>query len=232
MKTTGRSLDSLVEEQLKKWNVRKQGKKIEKVRVKPCLALSREPGCGGSEIARRLSINLEMDIIGGGIIQKVAESAEMSEIVIKSLDEKEITKRDDWLTSLFETRHLWPEKYLFHLTKVIGTIGRHGNALIVGRGAHCILPPEETFRVRIIAPLTFRIAHMMAEHKLSRKEAEQYIAKTESDRCAFIRKYFHVDLTDPSLYDLILNASVFTVDGAVDILQGSFHRWQEAKRKD
>ena len=125
MKTQTRSIDLLVEDQLKKWQLQTKERKAEKAQPGPVITISREPGAGGSEIARRLAQELKMDLVGAQIIQKIAESAEISTKVISSLDEKEITRRDDWLTSLFETRHLWVDNYLFHLTKVVGTIGRH-----------------------------------------------------------------------------------------------------------
>ncbi|MEI8173825.1 MAG: cytidylate kinase-like family protein, partial [Deltaproteobacteria bacterium] len=148
MKTQTRSIEKLVDEQLKKWQIQTRELKEEKAKPGPVLTVSREPGSGGSEIARRLARDLNMDLIGAQIIQKIAESADMSTRVIESLDEKEVTRRDNWLDSLFETRHLWLDDYLFHLTKVIGTIGRQGNVVIVGRGAQYILPPEDTFRLR------------------------------------------------------------------------------------
>ncbi|MDD5713085.1 MAG: cytidylate kinase-like family protein [Smithellaceae bacterium] len=222
MKTTQRSLEQLVEGQLKQWQLQRQENKKKQEKPGPIITFSREPGAGGSEIARRLCDQLGMDIIGGGIIQQVAESAEMSEKVIASLDEKEITKRDDWLTSLFETRHLWPDRYLFHLTKVIGTIAHHGNTIIVGRGANYILPQNETFKVRIIAPLDYRIQHMIIEHDLSPDEAKKYVLTTEADRSAFARKYFRADWADPCNYDIIINTFLVSVDGAVAAIKAAF----------
>ncbi|MCG6534925.1 MAG: cytidylate kinase-like family protein, partial [Syntrophales bacterium LBB04] len=124
------------------------------------------------------------------------------------------------------SRYIWSDQYFHHLTKVIGTIGRHGSAVIVGRGAHHVLPHEDTFRIRFIAPLDFRIRHMMAEHGLSRQEAEKYIVQTDANRRAFIRQYFHVDLTDPNQYDLIINLGSLAIDGAVETIKVAFKsRW-------
>ena len=36
---------------------------------------------------------------------------------------------------MFRTYHIWPDEYLRHLTQVVGTIGKQGNTVIVGRGA-------------------------------------------------------------------------------------------------
>ena len=104
-----------------------------------------------------------MDLIGGQIIQHIADSAKMSRRVIESLDEKEVTFRDTLLMSLFGENRPWPGEYLKHLTRVIGTIGAFGNVIIVGRGANRILPREKTFKVRIIAPMELRIKYLMED---------------------------------------------------------------------
>ncbi len=186
------------------------------------ITISRETGTGGSEIANRLSSALKMDVMDNEIIEYVAESANISKKVIESLDEKEVSRRDAWIASFFESKHLWPDQYLDHLTKIIATIGRYGNTIIVGRGAHYILPPEKVFRVRLVAPLENRIARVIETRKMTRKEAEKYVLKTDNDRQAFIRKYFHMDITDPSHYDLVINMRIITVEGAVEAIQAAF----------
>jgi cytidylate kinase len=231
MKTQSRTLEKLVEQQLGKWNFQFKERKKEKVKPRPIISISRETGAGGSKICKRLAELLDMDLIGSEIIQQVAESAQMSAKVIESLDEKDVSARDNWLESLFETRHLWPDVYLFHLTKVIGTIGKHGNAIVVGRGAHYILPPEDTFRVKIIAPLDIRIKNISREHNLSTTEAEKYVIKTDSGREAFVKKYFHADWTDVSHYDLVLNTRVFSVDAAAETIKLAFLSWPRAAKE-
>jgi cytidylate kinase len=227
MQKQNRSVEQLVEEQLQKWNLRDKERAKAGIKAGPVITISREPGCGGTAIAKYLAQQLDLDLFGGQIIQKVAESVEMSEKVINSLDEKEMTKRDDWLTALFETRHLWPDRYLYHLTKVIGTIGRCGNAVILGRGANYILPQDHTFRVRFIAPMDVKLKNVM---RTTPEEAEQYILKTESERRAFIRQYFHTDLTDPGHYDMIVNMGKIPIDGAVDAVKAAFLSWKAAAK--
>jgi len=205
----------LVNGQLERW-------KEKKVEGGPIITISREPGAGGSEIARKLAKDLKMDLIGGQIISRVAESAKMSEKVVRTLDEKHVSTLDSWLTSFFTSRHLWPDVYLRHLSKVILTIGKHGCAVVVGRGAQFILPPEKTFRIRFIAPLEQRIARIMQTHKCSREEAERYIAQTENDRSAFVKKYFHEDIADPAHYDLVLNTATLSVEEAAASVEGVF----------
>jgi len=45
-------------------------RKAVKAKPAPVITVSREPGSGGSEIARRLAEKLKMDLVGAQIIQK------------------------------------------------------------------------------------------------------------------------------------------------------------------
>lgn len=229
MKIQTRSLNEMVEEQLKKWQIESMERKTIKAKPGPVITISREPGSGGSAIARRLSEELKMDLVGAQIIQKIAESADMSTKVIESLDEKEVTRRDSWLTALFKTRHLWEDTYLFHLTKVIGTFGRQGNVIIVGRGAQYILPPEDTFRLRFIAPMEVKIQNVMRDFGSSQQEAERYIIKTDSDRRAYLRKYFNADVTNPADYDVVINTGKLGIDGSVEAVKAAFTAWKKTR---
>jgi len=147
MKTRKRSIEQIVEEQVKRWGMLHAVKTKEKKPI-PLITVSREPGSGGSIIAKRIAELLELDLFHGEVIQEMAESAQISARLMESLDEKGISFVADWVSTLVNERHLWPDQYLQHLMKVITTIGKHGRAVIVGRGANFILPSEGTFRIR------------------------------------------------------------------------------------
>ena len=88
-RTTKRSLDQLVGEQIARWQQRgMEQKKAGSNRHIPCITVSRDPGSGGALVARQLAKDLEMDLIGVQIIKQVAERADVSEKVIQSLDNK------------------------------------------------------------------------------------------------------------------------------------------------
>jgi cytidylate kinase len=212
----------IVQEQLDKWRREKVAENVFTITI------SRQAGAGGSEIARVLAQKTQMDLMAGQIIQHVAESSKMSTKVVETLDEKAMTTMESWINSMFVSRHLWPSDYLKHLTRVIGTIGKHGNAIIVGRGAGYILPPETTFRIKIIAPLEYRIDSMMRIRNLARGDAQKYIEKRDADRIAFVRKYFQTDAMDPLNYDLVINTDKVGIEGAVDTILIAFRDWTKS----
>jgi cytidylate kinase len=229
MKKEVRSIEQIVDEQLSKWTFRFKEGKSEFVEPKPFITISREPGTGGPEIARRLSNQLKMELFAGQIAKQLAESAKVDEKAVRSIIEKALTKRDDWLTSLFESRHLWPDKFMFHLNKVINTVKNHGNAVILGLGAQYILPTENTLRLRLIGSLESRVKRIMDARGCSRQDAEKYATTTETDRRAFVQKFFKADSTNPYDYDLIINMGTISVDGAVETIITAFEAWKKEK---
>ena len=146
--------------------------------------------------------------------------------MIASLDEKEVNLRDSWIDSMFRTYHIWPDEYLLHLTRVVGTVGKHGNTVIVGRGAQFILPPQETFRVRIIAPREIRIRNVMRDTNTDFEDSERYVYKTEADRNAFTHKYFNRDWANADHYDLFVNTGYMGIEGAVACIEAAFAVWK------
>ena len=107
---------------------------------------------------------------------------------------------------------------------VVGTIGKHGNAVIIGRGANFILPKERMFRVRVIAPLELRIQNVMQEYGTSEEETKRRVLRTESNRHAFIRKYFNAGIADPENYDFLINTGTLKLDAAVHAVIGAMGR--------
>jgi cytidylate kinase len=230
-------MDRMVQGQVDKWRklfdrAIRQGLKVENFKGGPVMTVSREAGAGGSDIARRLAKSLGLDLIGGQIIQHVADSAKMSRRVIESLDEREVTFRETLLSSLFGENRPWPGEFLHHLTSVIGTIGIFGNVIIVGRGANFVLPKERIFRVRIIAPMELRVKYFMEDRGYTKAEAEQFIVKKENNRKAFVRKYFNTDMADPAHYDLIINTEKISMAAATESIIVAFNQRRKRKRTD
>jgi len=222
MKTKTRSIEQIVEEQVRRWQMMRSQVKKEDTRIS-VITVSREPGSGGNILAERIADKLGYDLFFQKVIDKMAESAGISVLLLKTLDEKGVSVLEDWISSLVDKRHLWPDQYLQHLMKIIGTIGKHGNAVIVGRGANFILPSEKSLRIRVIAPLETRISNVSKQFGISVEEARPRVIKTDSDRRAFIRKYFNDDIRNPLYYDLVINTGELSLDNAVNAVQGALN---------
>ena len=144
----------------------------------------------------------------------MAKESKVSAQILKTLDEKGLSILEDWIASLVRDRHLWPDQYLKQLMKVIVAIGKHGRAIIIGRGANFILPPDDCIKVRIISPRRLRIRNVAKAFNISENEAKRRVIRTESDRRAFIRKYFNAEIADPVNYDIVINTGALNIDRA------------------
>ncbi len=217
MATRKRSIQQIIEEQVKRWQImqKKPEKQEERYNV---VTISREPGSGGRLIATELAEKLGYDLFHQEVIHKMAESTQMSRMLLESLDEKGLSTLDDLISSIIYDRYLWPDKYLKHLMKVIGTIGKHGNAVIIGRGANFILSSERILKVRITAPLKQRILNVAKEFEGSEEEAKRRIIRSESNRRAFIRKYFNADISAPNNYDLVVNSNTLGIEASTRVI--------------
>jgi cytidylate kinase len=207
----------IVEDQVRSWHFRRSEPKQVKKTI-PMLTISREPGSGGRIIGEKLAQRLGFDLFHQEVLHEMARSAKVSAQLLETLDEKGLSVLDNWIASLVDTRHLWPDQYLKHLMKVIGTIGRHGSAILIGRGANFILPAEQRLSVRVIAPLEMRARKVAEAYDLSVEDARRRVTKTDSERKAFIRKYFYADIADPLNYDVTVNTGSMSLDGAVDVV--------------
>ncbi|MFZ1038119.1 MAG: cytidylate kinase-like family protein, partial [Smithella sp.] len=199
----GKTLDKLVEEQITRWQSNRKRKY--KKPIRPVITISRLPGCDAWNLAKQLSEDLEIDFFDQEIVDQIAKNADVSRRVVETVDEQDNSIVLDWLSTLTAERHLWPNEYLDQLTRLIGTIGAHGHAVILGRGASYILPKEICLRVLVVAPLEIRIRNVGETYKVSEKVARQNVMGKESERLAFIRRYFHADMLSPVNYDLVFN---------------------------
>jgi len=212
---TTRSIEKIVDEQVRRWEILRKEKKEEEEGLS-VITVSREPGSGGRIVAEGIAERLGYYLYHIEIIQKMAESAEISSRILQTLDEKGLSALDDWIAELVNQRHLWPDQYLKHLMKVIGVIGKHGQAVIVGRGATFILPPDQRFSIRVVAPLDDRVKNVANTFNIPLEEAKRRVLRTESDRRAFTRKYFHVDIANPLNYDVVINTGRLSMAAATE----------------
>jgi len=231
MRTKSRSIEQIIEEQVRKWQFSKAEPKTE-VTFRPIVTISREPGSGGNVIGERLARRLSLDLFHQEMIHAMAKSAKVSSRLLETLDERGLSVLEDWMAYMVDARHMWPDQYMKHLMKVIGAIGRHGGAVLIGRGANFILPPERRFSVRVIAPFDVRATNVVRDHQVSEKDARNRITKTDSQRRAFIRKYFNTSIADPLNYDMVVNTGSVSIDGAVAAIAGVLGMQAGGKARD
>jgi cytidylate kinase len=212
-------IEDLVQQQIEKWKSLKNLKK-KKAKI-PVITLCMEPGSGGCLIAEEVAKRLDFDFFHRDIIHKISDSARISETVVESLEKDRLSGVQDLIASIIKDHYIHPSIYLDHLMRVIGTIGKHGRAVIVGRGANFIIPQKDRFSVRVIAVEQERIERVAKRFGVPSDQAKRRVLVRENRRRAFVRQSFNADICDPLYYDLILNTSQMSIEAGVEAVIGA-----------
>jgi hypothetical protein len=195
-----------------------EGKSVQQ----PMVCVSREYGARGAEMGRMMAEQLGFRFYSQELIHDVAQAAQVRDQLVESLDERVQDSISAWVSGLIKRGVFAPSDYLRNLSKVVLTLGRHGKGVVVGRGAHFLLDPQVTLRVRVIAPIELRMARIAARDGLSRDDARAKILRIDGERIAFNKQHYGADISDPSHYDLMVNAGTLGIEGAADLTVRAF----------
>jgi cytidylate kinase len=229
--STGRLGEGLLRAQLH-WQTRQRAEARDEDTAAPVaftIAISREAGAKGGAVAAKLGDRLGWPVYDRELLRHIAEEMGLSERLLDSVDEKRVNWLMTYLQAFASNNAVSPGAYLYTLSKVVLSLAAHGECVIVGRGAAQFLPPEKTLRVRLVAPLDDRIGVMQKRIGLQHEQAARRVESTDLDRTNFVREHFHRDPADPTLYDLILNTSRFTVEECAEIIEQGLRRFQARK---
>jgi cytidylate kinase len=113
------------------------------------------------------------------------------------------------------------DKYIAYIQTALTDRVKKDNVVYHGLAGHFLLKGiSHVLKVRIIAPMDYRVKVIMRRDEVSKEEALRILMKDDEERFKWSRKLYGIDQTDSSLYDLVLNVDKISVDGAVDIICG------------
>lgn len=174
-------------------------------RLGPYITVSRESGAGGGQLARLIGQQLGWDVLDKSLLDCVAERYHMPRDLLEIVDEKKAHVIQELLHNFFVRRSVSSDQYVMNVEHVIYLAAIHGRVVIVGRGAHCVLPREHGLAVRFIAPRGWRVRQMMERRGIAQREAEQVVDATDSGRSELCKYYLGQDSSDPHNFDLVVN---------------------------
>ncbi len=180
------------------------------------LTISREAGAGGSEIAAIVGKRLGWEVLDKNLLDQVAERSHLDRSMLKMVDETRSNWVYDVLGTWMDSTVVPHETYVSQLSRLILAFARQSNIIFVGRGARFLLPREKVLAVRLVAAEGFRMKRIMQYHKLSEADARRYMQEVDRGRREFVQRFFHHDITDPHLYDLVINTEGLGIEGSAE----------------
>jgi cytidylate kinase len=182
------------------------------------LCLDRETGAGGGALGRMIGDRLGWRVYDHEILEAIAQRMELSVDEVRAFDELAPSVVQDWILPLREEYYAPQEAYLDHLAKLVESIGRAGDSVILGRGAGFLLPRRETLTVRVVAPLKARAIRLAERMGVSVRTARRAARDLDRRRNHFARTMYRVDANDPHNYDLVLDTESLGLPIAADLL--------------
>jgi cytidylate kinase len=226
VKSEGRIL-RLIEHQATRWELRRRlrdegsrglVKEYPHLPEGPWVTISKSEGSLGVDVARLVARRLGWTAYDRELVETIARKAHVREKVLASLDERLVGDLHNYVALMAVRDYPGASVFVKKLMAVATTLGRHGKAVLVGRGAQFLLKPEYGVRVRIDADLDLRVRRYARQHRISRSEARRRVRRTDSQRAAWIRRYFHGELDDPRGYDLVINTGQVTPAQAAELV--------------
>ena len=224
-------LDNMVGRQMRRWELDNRMKqRFERDASAadteaPVITVSRQLGSGGTSIAMLVAKQLDFVLYDKEIIDRVAEHAGASPELMEQHDERRRNIVSSLVLQLLEGKRPTEDSYLRALVRAIRKIDAEGDAVVVGRAASCILP--ESFRARIVAPESLRIARIGELHNIDQDAARRMVVSSDRVRSDFERASFGADLDDPLGYDIVINTEYFSIEHAADLVVTGFARRRE-----
>ena len=182
------------------------------------IALSREAGAGGSKVAEALGQKLGWEVLDKGVLDQLADRYQVSRPVLEAVDETTISWAYNIFGNWLDREIISHEKYLTRLNRIFLAAAKKGNAIFVGRGAQFLLPRDRGLAVRLVASESYRIRQLMEYHDLPLAKARQMMHQLDRGRGEFVRYFFHQEVDDPHIYDMVINVEQFGVEKTAELI--------------
>ncbi len=181
------------------------------------ITLSHQLGAGGAEVGMAVAQRLGYRYVDQELLQDAVRRYGLAEEKLSHLDESKPTLFERFDA---ETRH-----YITILQTTLLEFAESDDAVLMGRGGQWLLRGiPHVIRVRIIAPFEQRVrswirrtAQVTGETPNQRAAAD-FVRRDDTEKAGRMRYLYEVDVADPTLYDLIINAEKLTQDAAIDII--------------
>jgi cytidylate kinase len=229
MQTThaNRDMSRLAERQMRNWTIELQTKqRLEEERKRseleqllhPFVSISREAGVDAAPIAEAVAARCGWRALDRELLDYMAHQENLPRIALEFVDERAVS----WFHEVFGK---WLDRQLVSQAEYVSRLGQlllltalHESTVFVGRGAQFMLPRQCGLNVRVIAPLKQRVHSIMERRHCTEREAKEFIEKTDRGREQFVQKYFHRNVADAELYDLIINLAQIPREDAIDLI--------------
>lgn len=100
-----------------------------------------------------------------------------------------------------------------------------GNVIIEGRTAFTVLDHPALLKVFLFADKKVRVERVASRRGISLQEASAEVERSDEDRSRLVERLFKKHITDPSLYDIVIDTSNLTFNEVAALIENMF-KWR------
>ncbi len=194
------------------------------------VTISRMYGSGGSLVARRVAGALGWDLLDNRVVDAVAERLGIARAEVSAHEERvpSLVERlaaaltlsvPEMLPVADTTLPITEERIVAMTRAVIEEAVQSGDAVLVGRGAQCLLANRpDALHVFCYAPRSALVAFAMSDRGVDHDEAARIVDQTNRARHDYVRQHFHREWRAEENYDLCVNTGTLGIDGAARLI--------------
>ena len=198
----------------------------------PVITISRMFGSGGSEVAELVAGALGWTLLDDAVVDAVAARLGVTPAEVKARDERVPSLAERLVDTLSlaspelappSTTGLPPsEAQLVEVTHhVIDEVVQSGPAVLVGRGAQCVLAErDDALHVFCYAPDAALVRRTIEQLGLSKGDAEKRVADTNRQRERYVRRHWNRSWQDPGNYHVCVDTAWLGIADTASLIVG------------
>jgi cytidylate kinase len=183
----------------------------------PIVTISRGSASGGLLLAEGLAKKLGYEIVSREeIIQRAAGHG----VPEAKLEEALLEPPSFWDRFKHDRR-----RYLIFIQDALCERVQKDNIIYHGNAGQLLLRCiSHVVRIRLIAPINFRVHMLVEREQMTPDQAAAYIKKIDAKRSSWNQLLYGVNWLDPELYDLVVNLETMNIESGVEVAAAAVNR--------
>jgi cytidylate kinase len=196
------------------------------------ITVSRMFGSGGSDLAARVARELGWSLLDNAVVDTVAERLGLSRAEVSSREERvpSLAERIASTMTMSTPEFVVPvadasilettEARIVAVTKhVIEEAVQQGNAVLVGRGAQCMLADRpDALHVFCYAPMAALVEYAIAHRGVNPANAQHEVEKMNRQREQYVKRHWGRDWRSFDNYHLCVDTARLGLENAADLV--------------
>jgi cytidylate kinase len=197
----------------------------------PLVTVSRQYGSGGSEVAEKVAHALGWQLWDNALVDEVARRLGVSAEEVSAREERvpSLPERiasalalgmPEVMPTVADLAAQPSEERIVAVTKrVIEEAVHAGPAVLVGRGAQCMLAERtDALHAYCYAPVEALASYVVTNLGVPAEDARRVVTERNQQREQYVKRHWKRDWRDPANYHICVNSAWLGLDGAAELI--------------